>query len=221
MKKKILLLEDNAKTLVQTTQILTENGYDVEPCYNIFDARCNWDDFHSEIDIIITDLQVPMMGLRKNLWIETHSGLFSGIVWLAKYIYNSKEIEEDNNEEESKVNNNKVDNNKVDNNKVGKNKVDNNEEDSKVINNEEADAKSDYHDILNNTIIFSEFIGQLTEKKAKLLKSVKNVYNIIEKNDNFVSKGEGQVAYGVLLKKVKKIDRKIEKAKKKSKRKFW
>ena len=85
MSKKLLYLEDNGYLRRQTQRFLEEDGYEVISVSRIDEAieRLETAD---EIDCIITDLNM------EDEWLgqyrpESYGGLFSGWVWLMRFVY--------------------------------------------------------------------------------------------------------------------------------------
>jgi CheY-like chemotaxis protein len=154
----ILLLEDRSITLTQTKNFLEKEGYFVWNCSTIFEARLNWEDFHEKISIIVTDLNMEPRRLNEKERVDSQAGLFSGLVWLTKYIANDKSVSKD---------------------------------------------------FLSQIIIFSEYINKLEDKLATFDKDYKEIYKKIKEAGNLVYKSGQELAYNVLIKKVKSILTKI------------
>ena len=81
---KILFLDDSYEILDSFGKILTDMELPFVICYDIFSADQAWE--KGDIDVIITDLNIPTNGLSDSEIELTHGSLLTGWVWLATHV---------------------------------------------------------------------------------------------------------------------------------------
>ena len=86
MRQIILYLEDEAHLRRHTTELLVEQGYDVEDFRRIDQVKEFFIENHDEIVCVITDLNMSdeWLGEFQNL---SDGGMLSGWVWLQNFVY--------------------------------------------------------------------------------------------------------------------------------------
>ena len=82
----ILILEDRELLLDQLKWIFEGQGYSVYDCYNIYAANEKWKENKSQIDVIITDINMDSRGLSLEEKKISRNGKFSGWLWVNNHI---------------------------------------------------------------------------------------------------------------------------------------
>ena len=86
MSQMIVFLEDDAATRRHTTEALSEKGYEIKGFSRIDQAKEYFNDHHSEIACVITDLNLADTWLGK-FRKESDGGYLSGWVWLQRFVF--------------------------------------------------------------------------------------------------------------------------------------
>jgi len=89
MRNIILYLEDEANVRKHTVELLRDRGYNVEDFRRIDEAKEFFTTDKDDVVCIITDLNLPDEWLGKYRY-ESNGGLFSGWVWLQRFVYTEK-----------------------------------------------------------------------------------------------------------------------------------
>ena len=86
MRQIVLYLEDNASMRRYTTELLREQGYDLEDFRRVDQVKEFFPAHKDEIVCIITDLNMSDEWLDDHQ-VETEGGMLSGWVWLDRFVY--------------------------------------------------------------------------------------------------------------------------------------
>jgi DNA-binding NarL/FixJ family response regulator len=87
-KMSVLLLEDRGAVSGPLTDVLVEKGFDVVSAFGVSDAQTAWSQRNDKpIDCLIVDLNMSPHGLSEEEYRKTRSGLLTGWVWLANYVF--------------------------------------------------------------------------------------------------------------------------------------
>ena len=86
MSKIIIYLEDDASMRNHTTNLLKEEGYNVEDFRRIDQVKEMFNEKANDIECIITDLNMDDEWLGE-YQVESDGGMLSGWVWLQRFVY--------------------------------------------------------------------------------------------------------------------------------------
>ncbi|MDR2570450.1 MAG: restriction endonuclease [Oscillospiraceae bacterium] len=85
---KILILDDDIQLLTHLSEFLKHEGHEVISCLTIDSANHEYLSNKDNLDLIISGLNMPFIGLKDSEVAETEGGLFAGWVWLKNYVLN-------------------------------------------------------------------------------------------------------------------------------------